>query len=246
MTHIHPHWETVEEVPVRYSPSARTVVAASPYSRSLAAILGIITVLSVGYFLYVKTGSLTAQLANDVHEVHIHAGGFNPASITVPPGAQVIWINDDEKPHILSSETLETNEGILYTSPIFPGSSYTIVLPEGIGFGEYQYISLTDSSFAGVVIVGDAPPQLPSSPPSPSLPPPPQTQAPAPSSVIAPNPNALGASVLPASQSVQTTMTAPVTTKPFRQPQTGASEWVIGALSLIVLTIMVRRMFVLQ
>jgi len=238
MIRIHPHWESIDDIAVRQGHPPTRVVVASPRSRSTAAIIGIIVVLLLGYFFYRETGSLEAQTVADQSNIHITANGMQPIDITVTSGEEITWINDDDKPHILSSDTLETHEGLLYTSAIFPNESYTVLLTDTVLPGQYDYISLTDPAMYGSVLVRE---NISSSTQYPFIPsqtdqavnPPlfetePSPSVSAPSSIVI-NPNTI----------------THQTQKPFRQPETGASTWVAGLLGLVVLASMMRRARVL-
>ena len=124
---------------------------------SLVAVFTLIILASV-YVLIKKDTPLSLTRVNieketqyiETREVQITSTGFEPATILVKPGTQIIWTNLDESPHKISSEpsTLGTIT-----------SKEAITLGESFGFifskpGTFNYNdSFNPTKFTGTVIV---------------------------------------------------------------------------------------------
>lgn len=154
---IHPHWQSTDVSPVRIR------ISHVPVSRRPAAILGISLALLLGILLLQNVHTLVGQLTESSSSIRITASGLEPASITLPPGALITWKNGDVKPHILSSDTLRTTDGLLYSTAIFPEEEFRATIAEEGSLGEHVYVSLTDSRITGTVHV-EQPPTLPKNP----------------------------------------------------------------------------------
>lgn len=271
MNTVDPHWHTEldepQEVAVRVhgNPTSPSMPLASPAARRPAAIVGVATTLLIGFFFVHGVQTLRGQTNGDaapLTTIHITEEGFTPKNVSVKPGQDIQWINDDPTvPHILTSDTLLTIEGPLYTDHILPGESFSVTLAPDAPLGTFVYVSLTED-FAGEVTVADASktsssttvgktttkPQIPVSRPSSaislsngtssvpidtsSL-----TAQAIPQGLIPRNPYTVG-SPLP-SPSGKTTFLASAqlfgssgTQKPFRQPETGPGLVVVSLLSI--------------
>tara|TARA_A100001037_G_C15103649_1_gene615260 strand:- start:1002 stop:1478 length:477 start_codon:yes stop_codon:yes gene_type:complete len=105
------------------------------------------------------------QVNKDIPTVYIESGGFSPQTLIVEyidtggsggykgacnPCPQVIWINNDDKPHKITSEEGESsNPATMFRSPeIAPGGqwSWTFIAP-----GTYDY--QTESGEKGTIEV---------------------------------------------------------------------------------------------
>ena len=163
MNTVDPHWqvehEESKEVPVRvreHPSSTHPVPLASPATRRPAAIVGVLIVLLIGFFFVHGVQTLRGQ-ANEKSslEIHITEEGFIPKRIEAKPGQDIQWINDDPTiPHILTSDTLLTIEGPLYTDHILPGETFTTTIAPDATAGTFVYISLTED-IAGEVVIAD-------------------------------------------------------------------------------------------
>jgi plastocyanin len=104
--------------------------------------------------LWMAAGLLTASLggaaggaANAARTIHVSATGimFSPATITVKAGATVIWVNLDEEPHTIFSDSGAFRSSALDTKESF---SYTFDKP-----GTYRYLCSIHAKMTGTVIV---------------------------------------------------------------------------------------------
>ncbi|NOS68228.1 MAG: hypothetical protein HOO67_07800 [Candidatus Peribacteraceae bacterium] len=159
-------------------------ISVQPASRLPAAIAGIAIFTLVGVTLAggwqaVSQALLSAQVGGPGSSaspavapellapvlIHIGAGGgFEPASVTVKPGQEIIWINDQSIPHILTSQTLRDGSGAYLNTPaIFPSSQISFIVgPKEID-RTHAVTSTTDQTLAGTVIVSTGGPAKASS-----------------------------------------------------------------------------------
>ncbi|MBI2117420.1 cupredoxin domain-containing protein [Candidatus Peregrinibacteria bacterium] len=224
---IHPNWQSTDASPSP-PPKKEAVhirIGHAPGSRRPAAILGISLVLLLGILLVQNAHSLAGQLTEASSIIRITAMGLEPASITVPSGATITWKNMDTKPHILSSNTLVTTDGLLYSTAIFPEEEFRATLADQSSKGEYPYVSLTDPTVSGTVhveeIVAVTPIKDRSSPLS----------SPPPSSL---QKNPLVAEIRP-------TPPPPSRPKPFRNPETGIPLGISFLATLTIVLLFTRR-----
>ncbi len=134
-------------------------------SRRPAAMAGIMLVVGLGLSFYgsstmftgqsVPLEKETAQHSSIANEVRITNDSFEPSTITVAPGDTITWNNNSDIPHILTSDTLETIDGLMATSPIFTGSTLSITIKHNAKPGTYTYISQT-SALSGAIVVVEA------------------------------------------------------------------------------------------
>jgi plastocyanin len=234
---IHPNWQSTDASPSP-PPKKEAVhirIGHAPGSRRPAAILGVSLVLLLGMLLVQNAHSLAGQLTEASSIIRITAMGLEPASITVPSGATITWKNMDAKPHILSSNTLVTTDGLLYSTAIFPEEEFRATLAEQSSKGAYPYISLTDPTVSGTVHIDEKNGGLaPSSPLPPSLPKhplvaeirplPPQNTADRPA--VSPKP--------------------PSRPKPFRNPETGIPLGISFLATLTIVLLLTRRILCSQ
>jgi plastocyanin len=99
----------------------------------LALIAGIILILGVGTVVYL--GFATAKLPADAAGISaapgtivIHDLQFDPAEVTVTKGASITWVNKDEIPVQVQSDsfgTTPTVPGQFSSEPLNPGESFT-------------------------------------------------------------------------------------------------------------------------
>ncbi len=232
MTIIHPHWQSTDASPSHppRKEAVRIPISQASGSRRPAAIVGVSTVavLLVGAILLQGTPSLVGQLTEPSVSIRIAPGHTDPSSITIAPGATITWKNSDTKPHILSSDTLQTDDGLLYSTAIFPEEEFRAIISAENRPGEHSYISLTDPTISGTIRIEDArtspAPTPPPPPPSPPLPQNPFVAA----TPTTPPADAAPASLLPR-------------TKPFRNPETGIPLGVSFLAALAVVLFLTRR-----
>jgi plastocyanin len=112
----------------------------------------------VGVVAYAFGGldNLLGQLTNPTPDVtvRIKHDGTEPQIATIVPGQTVRWINDDQIPHILSSDTLPTGDGKPFnTVAMFPASDAYYTAPLTATEGAYEYISQTSPEVAGQIVI---------------------------------------------------------------------------------------------
>jgi plastocyanin len=244
-----------------------------PVSRKPAAILGMLIVSSLAFTYYHESSQVTGQVANTSQTVLISEDGLDPLSVSVQQGQTITWINKQSIPHILQSEDLcNANGDCLYTPTVFPGEQINFEITNEIIPGTYTYVSVTSETVAGEIVVtkGDSN-QEPDDDPANALPPPPEATIPpeaneppakqeapkAPPKVDTPkaptpnniptNPNIGKNKKLNANLAgnTQTKTPPPINSvkKPIRQPETGASSWIVFVLSIAGLMWVTRRAF---
>jgi plastocyanin len=170
MTTIHPHWQSTDgdEVPVRVRGEAKKPHDKHPalskkpasVSRMPAAVAGIALFAAIGFFWMGGMSNLPSLLGQNSSSVTvtITSDGTNPANVTVAPGMTITWTNNDTIPHVLSSDTLPTQDGKPFlTSAIFPGSTSQFTVPVNAAAGTYAYISKTSQTVSGNIIIAGSP-----------------------------------------------------------------------------------------
>ncbi len=70
---------------------------------------------------------------------------FNPTTVTVPLGATVTWINDDDVPH-----TVVANDGSFRSKPLDTGDTYAVTFRTP---GEHSYFCSIHPMMTGKVLV---------------------------------------------------------------------------------------------
>lgn len=161
---LHPSWlsepgaEPVA-VRVRETSAQQTAPARVTVSRRPAAVAGILVVMGVLASVYgtkdLFPGQLTIPLtgtADAALTIRITETGFEPKTLSVRPGDTVTWVNNASIPHILTSQDIETVDGPLDTSPIFPESSLAVTVAKGAKTGTFTYISQTSPHTGELVI----------------------------------------------------------------------------------------------
>ncbi|MDD3896560.1 MAG: hypothetical protein PHU04_01785 [Candidatus Peribacteraceae bacterium] len=160
MPELHPHWQSTnscsaeerKDVPHAATPSREKHVARYP-----AALVGIglVCALSFGFFRGLK--NITAQLVDEV-TVYITEDGFDPADISVLPGASIAWVNTTTTPAILSSDTLcESGGSCLYSSILFESDTWRYDVPEDAPMHTQHTYTLTTGSALGTITIGSTP-----------------------------------------------------------------------------------------
>lgn len=230
---IHPHWQSTDATPPPPPPLKKEAVhihiSQASGSRRPAAIFGVsLFVLLLGTLLLQSTRTLTGQLTEPSASIRIATGRLDPASVTVAPGATITWKNTDTKPHILFSDTLQTDDGLLYSPAIFPEEEFRATLSAENRPGEHSYISLTDPTISGTVRIEEA-----RTSPTPLPPPTP------PSSAIPQNPFVAATHTIPPADAAPAPLAS--RTKPFRNPETGIPLGVSFLATLAVVLFLARR-----
>lgn len=107
--------------------------------------------------LYKKNNSANQQTAVQPNiqtaEVSITATGFNPATVKIKKGDQVMWKNTDTKLHRIFAEPYPTKSSLpdLDSEALQPGSSYGFIFEQA---GTYKYTDYNNpTKFLGTVVV---------------------------------------------------------------------------------------------
>jgi plastocyanin len=91
--------------------------------------------------------------------------GFEPETVTIAPGGQIVWANQSDRTYTIVGEN-----GVWDSGPLEPGSTFSLALQRE---GEYGYAT-ADGVHTGTVVVAaiDAPPdeQPEEPPPDPVMP----------------------------------------------------------------------------
>lgn len=161
MSHdLDPQWQsdpTDRPVRVTVRESAAPAAAQKTISRRPAAVAGVLVVMGMVLSVYggadlfpAQTGTTLVDTKKNV--IVITDAGFNPSTLTVSQGDTITWENKAAIPHILSSDTLATTDGLLTTPVIFTGSTLSVTLTKDAKVGPHAYISMT-STLSGSIIV---------------------------------------------------------------------------------------------
>ena len=80
------------------------------------------------------------------------AGSYNPATITVDTGGEVVWVNDDLLSHTVTSGSLASGgqDGVFNSGLISPGETFAHTFTEA---GEYPYFCILHPWLTGRVVV---------------------------------------------------------------------------------------------
>ncbi len=155
MSNLHPHWESEgAEVPV----SVKNAIPehAKTVSRQPAAIVGMVTVLAIGYIFFQGVESLTGQVSSGDQQksVSITEEGLSPVTLEVEHGQTIVWTNNQAIPHILESQELCSDTGYcLQTKTLFQGESDNFTITLDMPAGSYNYTSATSSDIQGVIVI---------------------------------------------------------------------------------------------
>ena len=160
---MHPHWQSTDdeqEVPVRVKAPAAERPAAVRVSRAPAAVVGIALMVGVVAYSFGGLDAILGQLTNPTPDVtvHVRQGGVDPAVATIMPGQTVRWVNDDQIPHVLTSNTLPTSDGKPFATAImFQAGEAFYTAPATAAEGTYDYISQTSPDVAGQIVISNSP-----------------------------------------------------------------------------------------
>lgn len=261
---LHPHWHSTDtedvSVPVQSSkthqePDRRYAV------RHPAAIVGVLLMLGLGIVFVHGVQELRGQAGASPVIIRITPTGLDPQDVSALPGQTMMWRNEQDVPHILTSDALLVEGGTLYTPHILPGTDFTTRIATEAQPGNFTYVSLTAENITGTVTIGSSPTLEPRSSQPPSSPialgsriltPP--TASPsrpiAPLASIPRNPYALEGPPIPSSPgispvfppiqpSAKHTSLPPIvaTVRPFTQPQTGPRGMGIALIASVILII---------
>lgn len=103
-----------------------------------------------------KRSSLSS-VSNTLSPVEIRISahdGFQPEIVMVRPGQQIIWVNDQSIPHIITSQTLRDGSGAYLNTPaIFPGATATFTVGPREPDRRHSIASTTDQTLIGTIDV---------------------------------------------------------------------------------------------
>lgn len=266
MTPLHPHWQSTEdEQPVRVRDASQPKRVG--ISRLPAAIVGIALILGAAVYSFGGLETILGQVTPQTADVTVRLtpDGADPVELDIRPGQVIRWINDDQIPHILTSETLPsgTNEPFA-SSAIFPQSDFFYTVPANAVSGTHEYVSetagdiggeitiigaagvTTSTSSAGTIAVSSAPIPVvsPTSSAAPFPTPIGQTtsltpvQPPAAGNPIAVNPHVVGAKLLPGQKATAVTQHTPS-----QHTESGPAVWIVLAVSIGALCYATRGAF---
>lgn len=267
---LHPHWHTTDndEIAVPVRTQTNNEIPERRYAvRHPAAIVGILLVLGLGTFFVQGIRELRGQVGSTPVIVRITGQGLDPKAVSVLPGQTIVWRNESDIPHILTSDALPVEGGTLYTPHILPASEFSTRIVPDTTPGSFTYVSLTAEDIVGTITVISAPakPATVNRPPlvqSPILPSPTPTPIPsgsmrplAPLASIPRNPYALEASppsfgTIPQVPSNGIPVTSPIpplaaTVRPFAQPETGprgiAATLIMSVMGVVALCIRLNK-----
>lgn len=162
MAHQNQSWHITEdeaEVPVRIVSQTSEKNTVRPVSRKPAAIVGIVLATAIGaLFTFDKSDFEFMGQVTPEQTIRITNSGLEPQLVTVEPGETITWINEQQIPHYLVSDTLcssgDTN--CMSTETAFQGQEITYTIPTNIAAGAYTYFSPTDTNIIGTISITGA------------------------------------------------------------------------------------------
>ena len=159
---MHENWQSEEDSPVPVTirkPSAPQMVpkqSGTEISRRPAAIVGMLLVFAVGFGFFSGLDQLRGQIANTSNQrvVHITNSGFSPSTLNVEHGQTITFINDQNIPQIIESDTLCSDTGFcLMTKSLYNGDSDNFTITPDMQQGSYRYASIVDSAMVGTIVI---------------------------------------------------------------------------------------------
>lgn len=94
-----------------------------------------------------SNGQIVAQPVAAANTVAIHNLSFGPTTLTVPSGTKVVWTNQDNIPHTVTSET-DPKE--LKSPPLQAGSTFSFIFDKP---GTYRYFCSIHPHMHGTIAV---------------------------------------------------------------------------------------------
>ncbi|MFA6259238.1 MAG: hypothetical protein WCX29_01350 [Candidatus Peribacteraceae bacterium] len=155
---LHPNWHRTDSASAATSKTHRTAASIPLHdirvSRLPGAIAGIVLVLGLGFIFFRGVSHIRGQLLEEI-TMTISPGAVNPADITARPGQQIAWINRDQLPHIIVSQTLcSASAGTcLGTDIFFEGSTMRYTIPTDAPGGAHTFFSEIDPSITGTITI---------------------------------------------------------------------------------------------
>jgi plastocyanin len=105
----------------------------------------LLTVVSVAALWLVAASSLSSAAPSDSTQIVIKDFMFTPNSLTVKPGSTVTWVNKDDEPHSVVSDTGLFRSGAVDTNETF---SYKFDKP-----GTYHFTCAIHPRMVGTIVV---------------------------------------------------------------------------------------------
>ena len=84
------------------------------------------------------------EIVQEENTVIIRDFAFNPSTIIINKGTEIMWTNEDSAPHIVKSE------GVFESGTLIKGDSFTFVFNE---LGTYEYLCKIHPYMKGSIIV---------------------------------------------------------------------------------------------
>jgi len=116
--------------------------------RRIASIL--VFVVAVGLVLYLgaPASAGSANKTGSTYQVKIEDFSFQPATLSVPVGATVIWTNKDEEPH-----TVFSTDNVFKSKALDTDDKFSFTFKKS---GTYKYFCSVHPKMVATVIVGSA------------------------------------------------------------------------------------------
>jgi plastocyanin len=153
------NWEPTEGeeiVPVKsaHTKDATQNTQVHTVSRKPAAIVGILVVILAGISFFYGLDNLVGQLETEENKIVINESGISPLTVYAKPGDTIEWINEQDIPHYLVSDTLcDANGECMSTTTMFPDMEVSYDIPYSVIPGIYTYYSPTDTTLEGTIII---------------------------------------------------------------------------------------------
>ncbi len=118
---------------------------ASRWYRGALLVIGALCFVSVASPVVMAT-SASASRKMHTQQIEIRNFAFAPATLTVPAGTRVVWTNQDEEPHVI------TSAGSLFASSkgLDTSDSYAVTFSKP---GTYAYYCSIHPMMVGTIIV---------------------------------------------------------------------------------------------
>ena len=105
----------------------------------------LLLVVSAGVLAAGQTRAVSVEKPADKNRVKIDNFSFGPATLTVPVGTTVTWVNADDIPHTVVSDDKTIKSKVMDTDETF---TYTFTKP-----GTYTYFCSVHPKMTGKVVV---------------------------------------------------------------------------------------------
>jgi plastocyanin len=105
-----------------------------------ALVILLLLILGTGWWLYANRADIASE--SDPMEVLITANGFEPGTVLIKSGTEVMWINADSEPHRVTSNPHPEGDdlpGLDSVEPLGPGASYSYTFEQSGSYGYHDY-----------------------------------------------------------------------------------------------------------